>query len=250
MATKARAKAKRRKTAKTARRRKTVGKTRTIKKKAAKKAPPRRAARPKAKPTAKVAVKPAPVSQRAQPQAIKPPPSRPAQPTAAEQRIGVVTHYYSHLSVVGVKLEPGYDAARWRSNPHPRTHHRFHPEGRVPQGRSCAGERGRAGRRFRTKGGRACTRTRHRVQSAIVAPLAGPSRRSGCACQVAAARAGSAGRPLSRLGGGRGGEGASLHALSLCMPPPCPSPASGGGDDVARIRQQPVGRNKRSALRH
>src|SRR5262249_58147794 len=52
------------------------------------------------------------------------------------------------------------------------------------------------------------------------------------------------------LGGGRGGEGASLHALSLCMPPPCPSPASGGGDDVARIRQQPVGRNKRSALRH
>jgi hypothetical protein len=109
MATKARAKAKRRKTAvtKTARRRKTVGKTRTIKKKVAKKAPPRRAARPNAKPTAKVAVKPAPVSQRAQPQAIKPPTSRPAQPTAAEQRIGVVTHYYSHLSVVALKLEPG-----------------------------------------------------------------------------------------------------------------------------------------------
>src|SRR5262249_49647589 len=107
MATKARAKAKRRKTAKTARRRKTVGKTRTIKKKAAKKVPTRRAARPKAKPTAKLAVNPSPVSHRAQPQAIKPPPSRPAQPTAAEQRIGVVTHYYSHLSVVGLKLEPG-----------------------------------------------------------------------------------------------------------------------------------------------
>ena len=109
MATKARAKAKRRKAAvaKTARRRKTVGKTRTIKKKAAKKAPPRRAPRTKAKSTAKVAVKPAPVSQRAQPQAIKPPPGRPAPPAAAEQRIGVVTHYYSHLSVVGLKLEPG-----------------------------------------------------------------------------------------------------------------------------------------------
>jgi len=100
MATKTRAKAKRKKTTvgKTARRRKTVGK---------KKTPPRRAARTKAKPTAKIAVKPRPISQRAQPEAVKPPPSRPAQPTAAEQRIGVVTHYYSHLSVVAMQLEPG-----------------------------------------------------------------------------------------------------------------------------------------------
>jgi hypothetical protein len=107
MATKTRAKAKRKKTTvtKTARRRKTVRKTRMIRKKAAKKAPPRRAARTKAKPTAKVAVKP--VSQRAQPEAVKPPPSRPAQPTAVEQRIGVVTHYYSHLAVVALQLEPG-----------------------------------------------------------------------------------------------------------------------------------------------
>ena len=99
MATKARAKAKRRKAAvaKTARRRKTVGK---------KKTPPRRAARTKAKPTAKIAVKPRPISQRAQPEAVKPPPSRPAKPTAVEQRIGVVTHYYSHLSVVAMHLEP------------------------------------------------------------------------------------------------------------------------------------------------
>jgi hypothetical protein len=104
MATKTRAKAKR---TKTARRRKTVRKTRTIRKKAAKKALPRRAARTKAKPTAKVAVKPRPVRQRAQPEAVKPPPSRPAQPTPAEQRIGVVTHYYSHLSVVAMQLEPG-----------------------------------------------------------------------------------------------------------------------------------------------
>ena len=109
MATKTRAKAKRKKTtvSKAARRRKTVRKTRIIRKKAAKKAAPRRAARTKAKSTAKVAVKPTPVSQRARPEAVKPPPSRPAQPTAAEQRIGVVTHYYSHLSVVGLKLEPG-----------------------------------------------------------------------------------------------------------------------------------------------
>jgi ribosomal protein L21 len=82
-------------------------KTKTIRKEAAKKAPPRRAARTKAKPTAKVAVKPRPVSQRAQPETVKPPPSRPPPPTAEEQRIGVVTHYYSHLSVVAMQLEPG-----------------------------------------------------------------------------------------------------------------------------------------------
>ena len=109
MATKTRAKAKRKKTTitKTAGRRKTVRKAKTIRKKAAKKAPPRLAARTKAKPTAKVAVKPRPASQRAQPEAVKPPPRRPAQPTATEQRIGVVTHYYSHLSVVAMQLEPG-----------------------------------------------------------------------------------------------------------------------------------------------
>jgi hypothetical protein len=31
---------------------------------------------------------------------------------------------------------------------------------------------------------------------------------------------------------GRGGEGEGLLE-PLCMPPPCPSPASGGGDAVA-----------------
>ena len=106
MATRTKAKTKRKKTTtKTARHSKTVKKARTIRKKAAKKAPPRRAARTKAKPTAKVAVKPRPVSQRAQPKALKPP-RRPAKPTAAEQRIGVVTHYYGHLSVVAMQLEP------------------------------------------------------------------------------------------------------------------------------------------------
>ncbi len=108
MATRTKAKAKRKKTTvtKTVRRKKAVRRTRTIRKKAAKKAPPRRVTRAKAKPTAKVAVKPRPVSQ-GQPEAAKPPPSRPAQPTAAEERIGVVTHYYSHLSVAAVQLEPG-----------------------------------------------------------------------------------------------------------------------------------------------
>ena len=106
MATKTRAKAKRKKTTvtKTARRRKTVRKTKTIRKEAAKKAPPRRAERTKAKPTAKVAVKPRP-GQQTQPETVKPP-SSPPQPTAEEQRIGVVTHYYSHLSVVAMHLEP------------------------------------------------------------------------------------------------------------------------------------------------
>src|SRR5262245_7389916 len=109
MATKTRAKAKRRKTTVTwrAKRRKTVKKTRIVGKKTAKKASPRRAARTKAEPTAKVGVKPRPAGQRAQPQAVRPPPPRPAQPTAAEQRIGVITHYYSHLSVVTMPLEPG-----------------------------------------------------------------------------------------------------------------------------------------------
>jgi len=108
VATKTRAKAKRKKTtvAKTSRRRQTARKPRTIRKEAAKKAPPRRSTRTKAKPTAKIAVKPEPVGQRAQTEAVKPPPSQPAQPTAAEQRIGVVTHYYSHLSVMAMQLEP------------------------------------------------------------------------------------------------------------------------------------------------
>ena len=34
-------------------------------------------------------------------------PSRPAKEASSEQRIGVVTHYYSHLSVVIMQLEPG-----------------------------------------------------------------------------------------------------------------------------------------------
>jgi cytoskeletal protein CcmA (bactofilin family) len=40
-------------------------------------------------------------------EAIRPAPSRPAQPVSSEQRIGVVTHCYGHLSVVAMQLEPG-----------------------------------------------------------------------------------------------------------------------------------------------
>ena len=50
--------------------------------------------------------KPRPIGARA-PEATKPPPSRRATPVSSEQRVGVVTHYYSHLSVVVMQLEPG-----------------------------------------------------------------------------------------------------------------------------------------------
>jgi hypothetical protein len=58
------------------------------------KAPRRRAAPKKARPTAKAAIKPTP----ARP---------PAQPAPPGKRIGVVTHYFSHLSVAIVRLETG-----------------------------------------------------------------------------------------------------------------------------------------------
>ena len=50
---------------------------------------------------------------KAKPIAAKPTPVRPTptprgpQPVPAEQRIGVVIHYYSHLSVATLRLEPG-----------------------------------------------------------------------------------------------------------------------------------------------
>jgi hypothetical protein len=84
-------------------RRKSVKKVRTARKKTAKKAPLRPASRKKARP-AKPAGKPRPISGRAQ-QAVTP--SRRAKEASSEQRIGVVTHYYSHLSVAVMQLEPG-----------------------------------------------------------------------------------------------------------------------------------------------
>ena len=97
-------KAKRKKTpVKEATRRKTT----TVRKKPAKKAPVRRASPKKARPTAKSAVKPTPASPPAQPVAATPKPSLPAQPAPPGERIGVVTHYYSHVSVAVIQLERG-----------------------------------------------------------------------------------------------------------------------------------------------
>jgi hypothetical protein len=87
-----------------------VRKTKTIRKKPAKKAPLRRVSPKKAKPTAKVAVKTTTVSAPAQPEAVRPTPSlirQPAPPAELGKRIGVVTHYYSHLSVAIIRLESG-----------------------------------------------------------------------------------------------------------------------------------------------
>lgn len=89
---KAKAKAKRRK----APARKPAARRKTAKagKKPAKKAPVRRAPARKARPAARPAAKPRPAGP-------------PAQPAPPGERIGVVTHYFSHLSVAVVKLDSG-----------------------------------------------------------------------------------------------------------------------------------------------
>jgi hypothetical protein len=107
---KAKGKAKRKKTraTKVARRRKTavVRKPKTIRKKAAKK-PPQRVSPKKMRPTTKAAVKPQPVTARAQPEVARPTPSPAAQTATSEERIGFVTHYYGHPSVATLRLESG-----------------------------------------------------------------------------------------------------------------------------------------------
>src|SRR5262249_3155800 len=101
---KAKGKAKRKKTpVSKATRSSTVRKAKTIRNKVAKKPPVRRAPPKKAGPAEKIAAKPTPISERA-PAAASP--HRPAQPVASEQRIGVITHYYGHLSVAALQLEP------------------------------------------------------------------------------------------------------------------------------------------------
>ncbi len=81
-----------------AKRKKAKGKTKSKRKKApvtkVAKKPLRRVSPKKVRPTAKAAIKPTP----ARP---------PAQPAPPGKRIGVVTHYYSHLSVAIVRLESG-----------------------------------------------------------------------------------------------------------------------------------------------
>ena len=101
---KAKGKAKRKKTpVSKATRSSTVRKAKTTRKKVAKKPPVRRPPPKKAGPTGKIAAKPAPISERASAAA---PLSRSAQPVSSEQRVGVVTHYYGHLSVAAIQLEP------------------------------------------------------------------------------------------------------------------------------------------------
>jgi hypothetical protein len=108
---KGKAKAKRKKSpvTKAAKRRKaaTVRKIKTVRKKVASTAPVRRASPKQARPTAKPAAAPRRARAPAKPAAAKPMPSPPAQPAAPGERIGVVTHYYGHLSVAIVRLEAG-----------------------------------------------------------------------------------------------------------------------------------------------
>jgi Elongation factor Tu domain 2 len=82
-------------------------KTTTVRKKPARKALVRRASPKKARPTAKSAVKPTPASPPAQPVTATATASLPAQPAPPGERIGVVTHYYNHLSVATLRLESG-----------------------------------------------------------------------------------------------------------------------------------------------
>jgi len=76
-------------------------KTTTARKKPAKKSLVRGPSRKNA------AVKPRRTSPPAQPTSVRRTPSLPAQPAPPGERIGVVTHYYSHLSVAILRLEFG-----------------------------------------------------------------------------------------------------------------------------------------------
>ena len=87
-----------------------VRKTKATRKKAPKKAPVRRVSAKKARPTTKVAVEATPASAPAEPEAVSPIPglaAQPTPPTEPGERIGFVTHYYSHLSVAIIRLESG-----------------------------------------------------------------------------------------------------------------------------------------------
>jgi len=101
---KGKTKVKRRKTlvAKATTRRKTA-----TRKKRAKKTQVRRSSRKKATPTANAVIKSRPASPPAQRVVARPTPKLPAQSAPPGERIGVVTHYYSHLSVATLRLESG-----------------------------------------------------------------------------------------------------------------------------------------------
>jgi hypothetical protein len=95
-------------------RKKAAGKTNAKRKKAAVKVSTRRKTTVARK--TKKAVKKAPLRgaspKKTEPTAVKSTPVRstptpPTEPAASEERIGVVTHYYSHLSVAAIQLERG-----------------------------------------------------------------------------------------------------------------------------------------------
>lgn len=93
-------------------RKKATGKTKTKRKKAAVKASTRRKTttarktRTVSKRTRKKASVRGASPKKARPP-VRPTPTPPAEPAASEERIGVVTHYYSHLSVAAIQLERG-----------------------------------------------------------------------------------------------------------------------------------------------
>jgi len=73
-------------------------KAKSLKKKAPARKPAARRAAPKKQPAARPAPTPRPA-------AIAPPPPR--GPMPGEERVGVVTHYYGHLSVAAIRIESG-----------------------------------------------------------------------------------------------------------------------------------------------
>jgi putative protease len=77
-------------------------KSKPLKKAAAKKPAKRSAPKPAARPASKIRAVPARPA--AKPAAVVPP--RP-EPLPGEELIGVVTHYYGHLSVAAIRLESG-----------------------------------------------------------------------------------------------------------------------------------------------
>ena len=101
---KAKAKAKRKKTP--ARKPATRLKTAQIRKKAARKKATVRRVAPKQKPAARPSPKAQPLRTPPRPAAAAAPAVAPA-PLAGEERVGTVTHYYSHLSVAVVRMDMG-----------------------------------------------------------------------------------------------------------------------------------------------
>ena len=83
-------------------------KSKTARRKTTEKRPaPRKKPVKATKKPAKVAKKPAPTKVAKKPARKVPPATPPPPPPPPGEPIGVVTHYYGHLSVAVVKLEPG-----------------------------------------------------------------------------------------------------------------------------------------------